>query len=65
MTDKTMLSHMDFVTIVDLVETFYMQGVDDASNGVGAYDQIRREILNQVYMKFDHPPLPTDDDSPF
>ena len=64
MTDKTMLSHMDFVTIVDLVETFYMQGVDDASNG-GAYDQIRREILNQVYMKFDHPPLPTDDDLPF
>ena len=64
MTDKTMLSHMDFVTIVDLVETFYMQGVDDAYTG-GAYDQIRREILNQVYMKFDHPPLPTDDDLPF
>jgi len=65
MTDKrTTLSHEDFVTIVDLIETFYIQGVDDASNG-GAYDEIRREILNQVYMKFDHPPVPTDDDLPF
>ena len=64
MNERTVLSHADFVSIVDLVETFYMQGVDDASNG-GAYDEIRREILDQVYNKFDHVPIPTDDDLPF
>ena len=61
MTEKTLLSHEDFVSIVDLIETFYMQGVDDASNHGGAYDHIRADILNQVYAKFNHPPLLTDE----
>lgn len=57
MNEKTMLTYEDFLTIVDLIETFYAQGVDDASNHGGAYDFIRADILNQVYAKFDHPPL--------
>ena len=57
MSEKTVLSYADLIAIVDLVETFYLQGIDDAPNG-GAHAEIRREILNQVYAKFD-------DDLPF
>ena len=61
----TVLSHEDCKSIIEKIEFFYRQGVEDGYNGViVSADNLRDEVESLLFRDFLREPDP-DDDLPF